>query len=700
MIPRLQPIVKRAFSFIPTGLKVGMRRGLDEYASHRRHLAVRRQMTLAAAAISDHCLKGIYALEDWQRQRPVARQQLLSMLALDPLPERTPLRAQIAGILERSGYRIEKLVFESVPGLYVTANFYLPHDRPSPLPCIVYLNGHSPSLDGAKTIYQTPSLWYPANGFALLVVDPLGFGEIPGVHAGMNRLNQWHWLSLGYTPAGVEVWNAMRALDWLATRSEIDMSRIGMTGISGGGVMTQFVAALDERVAVAAPSCSTYTVGDQVAKNLIPQQCDCTFFPNVFHMDFPAVLALIAPRPLMILGGRKDPIFPPAGFRAAFRRTKMIYDLFGEDRRSEPRIRLVESGQGHTDPPRFLSETHRWMCQWLRTPRKISLGSESPGVKAELPETLRCIEKPPATALNYSIHDVWVRRRTLAVPLDLESWTRRREELDLLLRTRIFGWFPQAEIAFRTRRRDGCGGYAGEFAKFSEWEFDSEAQVPIRASLLEPWGQVGAVPLIVWIKGAMEHVAFPDVDEFFPLLRTCAVLIVTPRFADRPLAGRDRAQVERTAALTGRSMAAMQVWDVLRTVAWAIRDRRLQTAGVAVFGSGEIGVAGVYAALMDPTIGHVILRNPPATHLDGFVLPAILRDTDIEEVAGMLAPRRLTILGPRQEGFSMTRSIFGLLGAEAAFRHSPSLPEALGKEVADRSGTSFTADNQSERMGK
>jgi len=678
--------LRKIFGILPNCLQGALKQRRDDTCLRNRHNLSIIQLKNACSAISDSCLNEIMTFTEWQHKQPILRRQLRFMLGLDPMPDRTPLHATTTCTMERPAYRVEKLVFESVPGLYVTANFYLPHERPSPMPCIVYLNGHWPSLDGAKTGFQDRYLWYPANGFALLVIDPVGFGEVPGVHPGMNRLNHWHWLSLGYTPAGVEVWNAMRALDWLQTRPEVDSSRIGVTGISGGGVMTQFLAALDDRVTVAAASCSTYTIGTQVAFGLVPQQCDCTFYPNLFRIDFPEVLALIAPRPLLILGGRKDPIFPPAGFREAYQRAKRIYGLFEQSSsaESQSRIRLVESGQGHTDPPKFLDETHGWMCRELLGQSKIDPCSEVLSPRPESPESLRCIERCPPSALNYHIHDTWIRRPSLVAPTTHEDWLRRKDELLNLLRTRVFGWFPATEIPFKTRRLTASGGYTRDFAIFGEYEFESEPGVPVMVRLLTPRDRRGPVPFIVWIKGPEDHVTFPDLDEFIPLLRTHALAIITPRFANQKLSGRDYACIERTAALVGRSVASMQVWDVLRTVAWMTQDRGLQTSEIAVYGRGNFGIVGLYAAVINELIGHVILRNPPTTHFDGPALPTVLRDTDIEEIAGTLAKRRLTLLSPTHSAFGLTRRLYDLCNASAALQCTMSLPEAVMADVARR----------------
>src|SRR5438477_2753086 len=182
-----------------------------------------------------------------------------------PLPKRTPLNAQVTGKINRPAYHIEKIVFQSLPGLYVTGSFYVPNRSSDPLPTILYLCGHSPHPLGAKSDYQDRAIWFASNGYACLVLDTLEFGEVPGLHHGIHDLNMWHWLSLGYTPAGTEVWNAIRALDYLETRPEVDRRKIGMTGISGGGAITWYTAAVDERVTAAAPVCSTYTFGSQTA---------------------------------------------------------------------------------------------------------------------------------------------------------------------------------------------------------------------------------------------------------------------------------------------------------------------------------------------------------------------------------------------------------------------------------------------------
>jgi hypothetical protein len=134
--------------------------------------------------------------------------------------------------LEDDTVVVEKLHFQSSPGLYVTANLYLPKKIEAPLPDVLYVCGHAEVKTndvsyGNKTAYQHHGAWFARNGYACLVIDTVQLGEIPGLHHGTYREGMWWWNSRGYSPAAVEAWNCIRALDYLETRPEIDKTRFG-----------------------------------------------------------------------------------------------------------------------------------------------------------------------------------------------------------------------------------------------------------------------------------------------------------------------------------------------------------------------------------------------------------------------------------------------------------------------------------------
>lgn len=589
----------------------------------QRHALATNHLKRVVMEMSARCLEEVNTLEDWKAQRSELRRQLLEMLGLDPLPPRTPLKAQITDRVEREAYRIENLVIQSMPGLYVTGNFYVPK-RARALPTILYLCGHSPHPLGAKFHYQDRAQWFASHGYACLVLDTLEFGEVAGIHHGTHNLNMWNWISLGFTPAGVEVWNAMRALDYLATRPEVDRRRIGLSGISGGGAMTWYTAAVDERVSAAAPVCSTFTYGSQASNWLAFGQCDCIYYHNTYAWDFPVVGALIAPRPLLMISGQKDGIFPPDGYHEVYQRAKKIYDLYGK---SEA-ISELDDDVGHSDPPHFLRAARQWMQRWLKN--DTAPLSEDTNTPPRVPAAnLASFTRLPDDATNYKIQNQFVP----PVP-------KGRRDLQAVLKDKVFGWFPVREIPFDMKRSGNTGGYISHYADYRDVSFQTEEGARIRVQILARKQRAAEAPLLLYVKRAGDSIYAADTDELLPLLGRYTVMILQPRFTEQSLSAREYADIERTGLWAGRTIAAMQVWDILRTVQWAADESR--PPEIAIYGKGEMGILAMYAALYEPRLQHIILNGPPASHWQGPALLNVLRITDIPEVGRALKSRRIS----------------------------------------------------------
>ncbi len=181
----------------------------------------------------------------------------------------------------------------------------------------------------------------------------------------------WWWQTLGYTPAGIECWNAMRALDYLETRKEVDPKRIGVTGRSGGGATSWWVGAADERVQCIIPVAGIADlqahvvegVADRVtSKGVISGHCDCMYFVNTYRWDFAMVVALCAPRPLMLGNSDADDIFPVPGYRRLADKAQRIYELYG----AGDKFALLETKGPHKDTPELRRGAYRWMNRWLK----------------------------------------------------------------------------------------------------------------------------------------------------------------------------------------------------------------------------------------------------------------------------------------------------------------------------------------------
>ena len=138
----------------------------DRHTPQQRYELFQNHLKLRGAAVTRDQFQGINGLDDWQRRRPVVRKQYLEMLGLDPLPARTPLNVRVTGSFEREGYRVENIVFESMPGLYVTGNLYLPKGARGRVPTVLYVSGHAPGPFGAKVQYQHHGIWFASHGIA------------------------------------------------------------------------------------------------------------------------------------------------------------------------------------------------------------------------------------------------------------------------------------------------------------------------------------------------------------------------------------------------------------------------------------------------------------------------------------------------------------------------------------------------------
>src|SRR5262245_7885628 len=248
------------------------------------------------------------------------------------MPDPPTLKATGTGRIERPGYAIEKLHFQSLPGLYVTANLYLPDPANGRHPTILYQVGHynQHRRDGNKAAPDCiqQGIWFATHGYVALTMDTIELSEIAGLHRGLLGERRWWWHSAGYTPAGVECWNAIRALDYLVSRPEVDPDRIGATGISGGGIGTFWVAAADDRVKVAAPVSGMGDLTFYVGEGGTGRHCDCFFFPNRARWNWMNIAALICPRPLLFVNSDNDTYFPMGSNERIANRLQRLYSLF------------------------------------------------------------------------------------------------------------------------------------------------------------------------------------------------------------------------------------------------------------------------------------------------------------------------------------------------------------------------------------
>jgi dienelactone hydrolase len=327
--------------------------------------------------------------------RASIRTRLLDLLGGLPA-ERTPLNARIVGTVPLRGYRIEKVVFESQPGLHVTALVYVPDGPAGRRPAVLVACGHAPDGKSFKN-YQELAGQLARRGYVVICWDPVGQGErsqywdasrgrsrynlVCGEHAVLGNLACLAGTSLNR----YEIWDGMRALDYLLTRSDVDGTRIAVTGTSGGGQQAAYLGALDERIGVVAPSCFVTSMPMRMANRIFedpdsdPEQDP----PGLVGggIDHPGLLLLVYPRPLIVAAAVKD-FVPIEGARRTVRELAAFYRRFGK----ADRIAIAE---GH-HPHQFSPENRRAVFGFLDRFNRVPARDELDAIEILDPKVLRC----------------------------------------------------------------------------------------------------------------------------------------------------------------------------------------------------------------------------------------------------------------------------------------------------------------------
>ncbi len=314
-------------------------------------------------------VRAIRNVTDARARQAAVRAKILDLLGGLPDYE-GPLNARVTGSIRQSGYTIDKVIFDSLPGYHVTANLYLPGTA-GKHPAVLYAIGH---WEEGKPNGQQIAGNLALKGFVVLTFDPVGQGErvqafnplvqtslLGGSteqHTTLGAQSIW----LGQSFARYRIRDAKRALDYLVSRPEVDADRIGAIGCSGGGTVTTYISALDPRVKVAAPACYINTfrevfpgpTGD--AEQSVPGFLEA-------GLDIADYIELFAPKPWLI-GSTREDFFPVAGAQQAFEEAQRWYGWFGAD----DRIKWAVGPGGHGTPVEVREAIYGWMQRWLGNP--------------------------------------------------------------------------------------------------------------------------------------------------------------------------------------------------------------------------------------------------------------------------------------------------------------------------------------------
>ncbi len=626
--------------------------------------------------IAKNCLSDINSLSDWKAKRPEYRRQFLEMMGLWPLPAKTKLRATITGKIETDKFTVEKIHFQSSPGLYVTGNLYIPKNLKAPAPTILYVCGHARTIDkgvsyGNHVNYQHHPRWFAEHGYVCFIIDTLQLGEIQGIHHGTwPKYNMWWWHTLGYTPAGIECWNGIRALDYLVSRKEVDPKRIGLTGRSGGGATSWWIAAADERPACIIPVAGIADIRSHVYQGVHPRykrgiisgHCDCMYLVNTYRWDFAQVAALCAPRPLMLANSDNDSIFPVLGYRRLAEKVRKIYRLH----KAEDRFTLLETVGPHKDTPALRLGAFSWMERWLKNDGKVVKKLEAEESPRFTPQQLKVLDTIPEDAINALIQDVFIKPARPELPkspkVAEEWWKSKRIEWLQALNNKVFrGWTknppPLHSKLVADKTENGL--------RLRSYDFTSETGVELRLWLMTA-AKVKKPKLVVltavdeagWQEWQQElsdpkkmAVNRRVLEKFSWGFATVAPRGIGPTAWAEPGSLRDH-HIKRRFPLLGQTLDGQRVWDVRRALAVLRGLPDLKKVPLWLQGKGNMAGIVLYAAIFEPDIPRLDLWELPSSHKIGPVLLNVRKTLEISQALALAFPRRIYIYERNKESKS------------------------------------------------
>ena len=567
------------------------------------------------STLYSHLQKEAYAALDRRRKAFAAlktpadirayqgRLRKLFIRQLGGFPNRSPLNARTVGILKADGYQIEKVIYDSQPNHRITANLYLP-DGKGPFPGIAVSSGHSRTAKTAD-YNQRFGIMMARQGMAALCFDPIGQGERSQIVDGKGQpkyssTTTEHMLVgvgstlVGYNTARYRIWDAMRSIDYLVSRPEIDSRRIGMTGCSGGGTLTSYVMALDDRVYCAAPACYLTTFR-RLIETIGPQDAEQNIFGQVaLGLDHPDYILLRAAKPTLISATTGD-FFDIQGTWANYRQAKQIYGRLG----FPERVGLVEIEGKHGVKPQNLATIAHWMKRWL-------LHKDEP-VKAVVLKT-RNKQELICTKSGQVLH----RRGELSV-VDLNV-----QRASQLAKQRSLRWKGASQDALRKAVAKKIGARLDRIATL-KWKavgrvvrkgytiekliLNRKSSAPLPVLAFHPAKPNGKTYLVLHPKGKTGDAAPGGAIEKL-VSKGSMVLSIDLRGQGETASNRRHRQVGDyktyyLAYLLGQSLVGLRVEDVIAASRFA---KTYGKGGVHLIGVGQSGVVALHAAALRPKL--------------------------------------------------------------------------------------------------
>ena len=597
----------------------------------------------------DRGITEIHTITDAESRKRLVHEKLFEILG--GLPDYNgPLNVRITGRVQSENYVIEKVIFESAPGFFVTANLYRPN-RPGRFPAVLLQSGHTQE---GKPEPQRVAVNLALKGFVALTFDPLGQGEREQTYERQVDRPLAGWsvnehiqagaqsLLIGESVARFFIWDAKRAIDYLLSRPEVASASLGAVGCSGGGALTTFIGALDPRVKAVATACfiNSYRqlfAGPDPDSEMSP--------PHLLSsgLDMADYVELSAPKPWLILATDRD-YFTPSGARIVYEEARHWYDLYG----APDKLRFFVGPGPHGTPLETREAIYEWMIRWLK---------DGHGDSHEQPVKLYTNHELLVTRSGHVQHEPGSRKLYQLILDEFRAKKRQKTIPELLIELRRLK-VPSEGSAPEVIVSEVVDGLEG---RREQVKFESEPGVEISGRLYIPKSG-GRKPAALLIADKMSSYWIPSTTSLAERIAKTGRIVLELEPRDSPTQDDHRPYVgnwlaNARADQIGRNLPSMRAHDILRGVDVLAARSDVDPGSIRAAARGVSGIWLLLAAATDTRIGKVWLDRTPYslraalgnsmnTGLFDAVIPGFALHWDLEDLRKAMRNRSVLWTDP------------------------------------------------------
>ena len=627
-------------------------------------------LTRACLATRQDKISKLKSAEDWKTRQAVVRQTLDQILG--PWPARSPLNPRVAGVLHKDGYRVEKIVFESMPNFFVTGALFIPEGHAGRGPAILDVIGHSTQAF-RRDIYQNVILNLVHKGFVVLTIDPLGQGErlqyfdpqqgksIVGSSTQEHSHAGVQCFLTGQSIARYFTWDGIRAIDYLLTRPEVDPDRIGVTGLSGGGTQSSYIGAVDPRVLAVAPT-GFITSISRLLGSIGPQDAEQIFYHGpLLGIDHADLLEVRAPKATLQVTTTRD-FFSIQGARETAAEVRQVFEILGHP----DHFKQVEDDYEHGFTKKNNEATYAFFQKYLDLP-----GSPREAAYPFLTEQELTVTETGQISTSLHSETVFSINLQEAEPL-LKRLEERRQDLPEHL--------PRAVLAAKqlsgyrkpqpTMTPVFQGQYQRDGYRVEKWGLPGEGQTVIPTLVFVPdeptteaTTQTTARPAIIYVhdNGKATDAAVGGTIE--ALVRS-GYIVAAPDLlgygetTNRLTQGHAPVQPFFNALMSGRSVAGINAGDAVRVLEFLQARDDVQPDEIGAVAFGDVAPAVLHAAAFEQQIRWLVLVKSLLDYQSiikhqfydvnaNSLVAGALTAYDLPDLLASIAPRRIAVLQPR-----------------------------------------------------